>query len=153
MSSNWVCFNFYTGVAEAWVSGGNSPTRFCMNRKENRRRSMARIDSRLLVFQPPHVWTFGCLCLVFFCEIKSGKIFHCVLCSKMMTGKFRAATGGKGGKTMVLTWFSGIVLGDGSGGTLLMWPPLWRSCLPKIFFGGPGKHHCCQRWRRGTAPT
>jgi len=42
----------------------------------------------------------------------------------MMTEKIRAATGGKSGETMVLTGFSGIVLGGGSGGTLLIWPPL-----------------------------
>ena len=23
------------------------------------------------------------------------------------------------------------------GGTLVMWPPLWRSCLPKIYGGDP----------------
>ena len=39
---------------------------------------------------------------------------HCVLCSKMMTGKFRAATGGKTGKSVVLPEFFGIVCGDGS---------------------------------------
>ena len=32
----------------------------------------------------------------------------------MMTGKFRAATGGKTGKTVVLPEFFGIVCGDGS---------------------------------------
>jgi len=42
----------------------------------------------------------------------------------MMTGKFKAATGGKTGKTMVLPEFCGIVCGGGSGDTPLMSPPL-----------------------------
>jgi len=39
-------------------------------------------------------------------------------------GMFRAATGGKTGKTVVLPEFFGIVRGGGSGGKPLMWPLL-----------------------------
>jgi hypothetical protein len=50
----------------------------------------------------------------------------------------RAATGGKTPKTKVLPGFCRIEGAGGSGGTLVMWPLMWRSCLPKIGRIGPG---------------
>ena len=52
----------------------------------------------------------------------------------------RAATRGKTGKTTVLPIFFGIEVGGGSGDTPMWWPPMWWSCLPKIYDGGPEWH-------------
>ena len=47
------------------------------------------------------------------------------------------ATRDKTSKTMVLPGFFKIECGGGNGGTTVMWLSLWRSCLPKIYHGGP----------------
>jgi hypothetical protein len=41
------------------------------------------------------------------------------------------------GKTKVLPGFCGTEYNGGSNGTLLMWLPLWQSCLQKICPVGP----------------
>ena len=42
---------------------------------------------------------------------------------------------GKTGKTAVMPRFCREE--HGGGGTLVMWSPLWMSCLPKIYRGNP----------------
>jgi hypothetical protein len=50
----------------------------------------------------------------------------------------RAATGGKTVKTnKVLPGYCKIECDGGSGSAPGMWPPLWQSCLPKIYRVGP----------------
>ena len=56
---------------------------------------------------------------------------------RLVTQPYSAATSVKTGKTAVLPEFCRIECSDGSGGTKVISPPLWRSCLPKIYHGGP----------------
>ena len=51
--------------------------------------------------------------------------------------KVRGATPTKAPKAWALSKFCRIEGGGGSGGTPLMWPPLWGPCLPKFGRGAP----------------
>ena len=61
-------------------------------------------------------------------------ILYLKLVSLSIMVSTRATTRGKTGKTIVLPGFCRI---GGRGCTLFVLPSLWRSCLPKVYCGGP----------------
>ena len=62
------------------------------------------------------------------------------------TAHTRAARSGKSNKTRILLRFCTLECGGSSSGMLVMWPPLWQSCLPKIYHGCAAyKKTCLQK--------